>query len=56
MTWKEFVKSRVIEDNIDTWPYLPYGVLKKHGKVESKTDEIVKFYGEEWKETDRLTD
>jgi len=56
ITWQEFVASKVTE--IDTWPYLPSGILKKHEEYDhtKTTDDILKFNEEDWKEAVRFAE
>lgn len=56
ITWQDFVKISVAE--VNTWPYLPSGLLKKPEERDSgkETDDIVKFQGEDWKEVERLVE
>jgi hypothetical protein len=54
LTWQEFVASDVT--HINTWPYLPSGVLKQHEKYDlsKETEQIGKLYEKEFMEIDKF--
>ena len=56
ITWQDFVKHNIHE--INTWPYLPSGLLKKHEEYDlrKQTADDMEFQGEDWKEVKRLVE
>jgi hypothetical protein len=55
ITWEEFAKSKI--SDIDTWPYLPSGLLKQKGAegFQPSTDELIRMTNEDWNESRRFT-
>lgn len=56
ITWQDFVKSNVHE--INTWPYLPSGILKKSEEYDlnKETNKLMKFQDEDYREVKRFVE
>lgn len=50
ISWEEFIQIPIIE--IDTWPYLPGGILEKPGKYTTDTKEITEKWFKELNEVE----
>jgi hypothetical protein len=54
ITPKEFISFDI--NDLNTWPYLPLGLLKQPTPAKSITEELVKTYNEEWNEAERFVE
>ncbi|MEM0007619.1 MAG: hypothetical protein QXR89_05060 [Candidatus Bathyarchaeia archaeon] len=57
LTWQEFVANDVLQ--INTWPYLPSGILKQHDQkldLSKETETIMEFYRRELADINRFVE